>query len=107
MRLLIGGSPSKFFHLQEFTNALIKNGIDCKLVNDSEFSDGYPSRKISNWFSSKKKFKKLIDDFEPDIIFVDRLRHFALNASKMKIPTIIHLRGNYWKEIEMAKKNFV
>ena len=46
MRLLIGGSPSKFFHLQEFTNTLIKNGIDCKLVNDSEFSDGYPSRKI-------------------------------------------------------------
>jgi len=104
MRLLIGGSPSKFFHLQEFTNALIKNGIDCKLVNDSEFSDGYPSRKISNWFSSKKKFKKLIDDFEPDVIFVDRLRHFALNASRTRIPTIIHLRGNYWKEIEMAKK---
>jgi glycosyltransferase involved in cell wall biosynthesis len=104
MKILIGGSPSKFFHLQEFTDALIKNGIDCKLVQDIEFSDGFPNRKISKWFSSNKNFKKLIDDFKPDVIFVDRLRHFALNASRTKIPTIIHLRGNYWKEVEMAKK---
>ena len=92
------------FHLQEFRNALIKNGVICKLVNDQEFSDGFPSRKIRNWFQNKKKIKKLIEDFNPDIIFVDRLRHFALDSVKTNIPVIIHLRGNYWKEIEMAKK---
>ena len=27
MRVLIGGSPSKIFHLQEFQNSLIKLGI--------------------------------------------------------------------------------
>ncbi len=104
MRLLIAGSPSKFFHLQEFTDALIKNGVDCKLVKDTEFSDRFPSRKILNWISSRKKFKKLIVDFNPDIIFVDRVRHFALDSTKTKIPVIIHLRGNYWKEMIMAKK---
>ncbi|KER06120.1 glycoprotein 3-alpha-L-fucosyltransferase [Marine Group I thaumarchaeote SCGC AAA799-E16] len=104
MRLLIGGSPSKFFHLKEFVKSLEKNGVECMLVNDSEFSDGFPGRKLSKWLSSNKKFTKLIEDFKPDVIFVDRLRHFALNASKTKIPMIIHLRGNYWKEVEMAKK---
>ena len=63
MRLLIAGSPSKFFHLQEFSNALIKNGIDCKLVKDIEFSDRFPSRKILHWFSNKKKFSRLIAGF--------------------------------------------
>lgn len=104
MRLLIGGSPSKFFHLQEFVEALTKNGIDCKLIKDTEFSDGFPSRNISNWFSSNRKFKKLIADFDPDVIFVDRVRHFALHSTRTKIPVIIHLRGDYWREIEMAKK---
>ena len=104
MRLLIGGSPSKFFHLKEFVKSLEKYGVECMLVNDSEFSDGFPGRKLSKWFTSNKKFTKLVEDFKPDVIFVDRLRHFALNASKTKIPVIIHLRGNYWKEVEMAKK---
>jgi glycosyltransferase involved in cell wall biosynthesis len=104
MKVLIGGAPSKFFHLKEFKNALIKNGVDCKLVSDQEFSDGFPSRKIVNWFQNKKKINKLINDFEPDIIFVDRLRHFTLNSVKTDIPVIIHLRGNYWKEMKMAKK---
>ena len=31
MRLLIGGSPSKIFHLKEFKDALIKLGIECKI----------------------------------------------------------------------------
>jgi glycosyltransferase involved in cell wall biosynthesis len=104
MRLLIGGSPSKIFHLKEFTNALIKLGIECKLVIDTDISNGFPSRKISDWFQTQKKFDKLIFDFKPDIILVDRQRHFAKIALKYKIPLIIHLRGNIWKEIEWAKE---
>ena len=42
-------------------------------------------------------------DFNPDVIFVDRVRHFTLDSTKTKIPVIIHLRGNYWEEITMAK----
>ena len=104
MRLLIGGSPSKIFHLKEFEDALIKLGIECKLVIDTDICNGFPSRKISDWFQTQKKFDKLISDFKPDVILVDRQRHFAKIASKNKIPLIIHLRGNIWKEIEWAKE---
>ena len=103
MRLLIGGSPSKNFHLKEFTNALINLGVDCKLVVDTEVSRGFPSRKIIDWFQTSKKFDQLISEFKPDIILVDRQRHFALAASKQNIPLVIHLRGDIWKEMEWAK----
>jgi glycosyltransferase involved in cell wall biosynthesis len=104
MRLLIGGSPSKIFHLKEFKNSLIKLGIECKLVVDTDICNGFPSRKISDWFQTQKKFNRLISDFKPDVILVDRQRHFAQIASNSSIPLIIHLRGNIWKEIEWAKE---
>ena len=63
MRLLIGGSNSFFFHLKEFSDTLNKLGVESKLVFDADYSDGFPSRKIRNWFQTSKKFTKLIDDF--------------------------------------------
>ena len=104
MKLLIGGSSSKMFHLKEFSDMLRENNIDTKLVLDAEYADGFPSRKVSRWFTSNKKFKKLIQEFKPDLILVDRQRHFALEASKTDIPLVVHLRGNYWKEMDMAKR---
>ncbi len=104
MKLLIAGSPSKIFHLEEFQNSLIKLGVQCKLVVDSDICNGFPSHKISDWFQTRKKFNKLILNFKPDIILVDRQRHFAKIASKNKIPLIIHLRGDIWKEIKWAKE---
>ena len=104
LKLLIGASSSKIFHLKEFAQNLEKNNMECKVVFDSDYADGYPSRKIRNWFSSDNKFKRLIDEFKPDAIFVDRTRHFALEATKSKIPLIIHLRGNHWAELVMAKE---
>ena len=104
MRVLFGVSSSKFFHVQELVNALEKLQIQCKLVFDQDYADNYPSRKIENWFSSNQKFKKLIDEFKPDAIFIDRQRHFGLQASKTKIPLLMQLRGDYWKETEMARK---
>ena len=104
MKILIGGSSSKLFHLKEFAENLKKKDIECKVVFDSDYADGFPNRKISKWFSSNKKFRKLINEFEPDIIFVDRTRHFALEASKTDIPLVIHLRGNHWAEIIMARE---
>jgi len=104
LKLLIGASSSKLFHLREFADNLKKRGIECKVVFDSDYADGFPNRKISKWFSSNKKFKKLINEFRPDAIFVDRTRHFALEASKIDIPLVIHLRGNHWAEIIMARE---
>ena len=104
MKLLIGASNSKIFHLKEFAENLKKKNIECEVVFDSDYADGFPNRKISKWFSSNKKFRKLINEFEPDAIFVDRTRHFALEASKTDIPLVIHLRGNHWAEIIMARE---
>ena len=103
MRLLIGGASSKIFHLKEFGEAISKFGVEYKLVNDVDVIDGFPSRKISNWVKSNSQFKKIIDDFKPDAIFVDRQRHFGIAAIKSNLPVIMHLRGDFWKEIEWAK----
>ena len=104
MKILIGGSSSKIFHLNEFAQNLIKKNVETKVVFDSEFSDGFPSRKIRNWFNTNRKFFELTEKFKPDVIFVDRTRHFALDATKTNIPLVIHLRGDHWAELIMAKK---
>ena len=104
MKLLIGASSSKIFHLKEFAKKLEEYNIETKVVFDVDYADGFPNRKISKWFSSNKKFKKLVSEFKPDGIFVDRTRHFALEASKTDIPLVIHLRGNHWAEIIMARE---
>ena len=61
MKLLIAyGSLGKLFHLKEFSDALEREKIIVKLVKDSDYSVGFPSKKISDWFNGDKKFKKLI-----------------------------------------------
>ena len=104
IRLLIGGSSSKMFHLNEFAGSLEALGIICKVVFDAEICDGFPSRRISNWFQSRKKFIKLINEFKPNVTFVDRQRHFGVAAIKENIPLLVHLRGDFWKEMQMAKE---
>ena len=104
MKLLIGSSSSKIFHLREFAKYLNKIGIETKVVFDEDFIGGYPNRNLKKWFQSKKKFKKLITDFQPDCVLVDRQRHFGLGVIDEDIPLFVHLRGDYWEEIEVAKK---
>jgi len=104
LKLLIGGSPSKFFHLKEFGESLKQFGIDYKLVVDTDIFAGFPSKRISDWFDMGKRFKKLIDEFKPDAVFVDRQTNFGLAVLKAQIPLFVHLRGDYWTEIKMARE---
>ena len=104
MRLLIGGSSTFLVHLKQFSDMLNKLGVESKLVFDGDYADGFPSRKIKNWFQSTKKFNKLIDEFKPDAIFVDRQRHFGINALKANIPLFVLLRGHYWSELYWNKR---
>lgn len=99
MRLLIAyGSLGKLFHLEEFSKELKRQKITVKLIKDTDYSNGFPSRNIFDWFNGDKKFKKLIKEFHPDAIFTDRQSHFALHSIKTGIPTFILLRGHYWQE---------
>lgn len=104
MRLLIAGAKSKFFHLKEFGDALTKFGVEYKLVHDIEIYTGFPSKKIRDWFPSKKKFNTLISEFKPDAVFIDRQAHFGLATIEAKIPLFILLRGDYWSEIKWARE---
>ena len=104
MRLLIGGSSTFLVHLKQFSDMLNKLGVESKLVFDGDYADGFPSRKVSNWFQTNKKFNKLIDEFKPDAIFVDRQRHFGINALKANIPLFVLLRGHYWSELYWNKR---
>ena len=76
MRLLIAGFGLRYVHLKGFAETLKKYNVDCKVVIDSEIYDGFPSRKIQNWFQTRKKFNDLIKEFKPDAVFIDRQRHF-------------------------------
>jgi len=105
MKLLIAyGSKGKYFHLKEFSESLSKLGVTCKIVRDSDYSTGFPSKNISEWFGTNKKFKKLVNDFRPDAVFIDRQSHFGVDVIKEKIPLFVLLRGHYWSEQEWAKK---
>ena len=105
MKLIIAyGSLGKFFHLKEFSDELQKLNVEVKLVQDSDYSRGFPSKTISDWFQGDKKFKELIEEFNPDAIFADRQSHFALHSIDSKIPTFILLRGHYWQEHYWAMK---
>ena len=101
---MIGGSPTKYFHLKEFGENLRKKDVEYKLVIDTSVYTGFPSREITKWFETKGKFNDLIKQFQPDAIFVDRQINFGLAASKLKIPLFVHLRGDIWSESLMAKQ---
>ena len=105
IRLLIGAGQNKIHYVKKFSEYLEKHGINCKLVIDVETCNGFPSKEISQWFTPFKKFNVLVESFKPDAVFIDRQTQFGFGAIKAKIPLLIHLRGNYWSEVEWAKKN--
>jgi len=90
--------------MKDLADALSRLGVECKLVNEFDYSSGFPSKKISEWFFTNKKFKKLIEEFKPDAVFVDRQLHFGVDTINAKIPLFIFLRGHYWLEKDWAKK---
>ena len=105
MKLLIAyGSKGKYFHMKEFSNALKKLGVECKLVRDSDYSRGFPNKNFNDWFFGNKEFKKLINEFSPNAIFVDKQSHFGAAAIDANIPLFVLLRGHYWSELEYAKE---
>ena len=104
MKILISGAKTKFFHLEEFGQALTKFGVEYKLVHDIDVIDGFPSRQIKNWLQNKTKFNQLVSEFKPDLVFVDRQIRFGVATIESNIPLYVHLRGDYWSEMQWAKE---
>ena len=59
-------SIGKYFHLQEFGYALEKLGVEYKLVRETEYVTGFPSKNVKGWFS-KKKLHELIKEYNRHI----------------------------------------
>ena len=98
------GSVGKYYHLKDLGDALSRFDIECKLVRETDYVVGFPTKQLGKYFSSKKKFKKLINDFKPDAVLVDRQSSFGLEVIKNEIPLFTILRGLHWSEIEFAKE---
>lgn len=90
--------------MQEFVTALTKLGVECRLVKDTDYSRGFPSKNVNDWFFGNSEFKKLVKNFKPDAVFVDRQTHFGVHAIKAKLPLFVLLRGHYWSEIDFARR---
>jgi len=98
------GSVGKYYHLKDLGDALSRFDIEYKLVRETDYVVGFPTKKIGKYFSSKKKFKKLINDFKPDAVLVDRQSDFGFEVIKNGIPLFTILRGLHWSELEFAKE---
>ena len=97
MKLLIGSLKHFKIHLEQFADALVKQGIDCKVVDVRDYGSGFLGKNIKNWFSNKK-FKNLIKSFSPDMILIDGVTVFGNYAIKAGIPLLYHIRGDEWNE---------
>jgi len=92
--------------MEKFSNELKKRGIESLVIDDLDiYSDSRLNKKYLRWTKTPKRVSKIIDEFNPDIILTERVSHFSSYVIKRKIPLIIFLRGDYWKEVEIEKEN--
>ena len=105
MRLLIAVDPSRMIYLEKFAFELSKFGIETKIIDEfCIYDNGITSQKYFKWFKIPKNLKKIIQDFNPDFVFTERVGFFSSCILKLKIPLIIFLRGDYWNEVKTAKE---
>ena len=104
LRLLVVGDKTRFIHLKQFIRELEKIGIESKLIYDIEFIDKFFQMNIKKKIEKNRNFKKILQEFEPDVVLLDRISNIGKKVIKENIPLLILLRGNYWEESSWAKK---
>ena len=106
MRLLIAVDPTRIIYLKKFCEELSKFSIETKIISEFDiYDDTFSSQKYFKWLQIPNNLKKLIKDFNPDLVFTERVGYFSSCILKLKIPLIIFLRGDYWREINFAKNS--
>ena len=104
MKILIVGSKSRIIHLKHFSANLEKFGMECKVITDTDFLEKSLSLNLKKKIDTNKKLKILLNTFEPNIVLLDKISRTAKIFLDEKIPLFLLLRGNYWEELEWAKK---
>ena len=103
-KILIIGNEERFFHLKQFASELNKKGIDVKIIYDLDFIDKFFELNIKKKIEKNRKFDKIIEEFNPDVVMLDRISKIGKKIIEKNIPLWILLRGNYWEESEWSKK---
>ena len=104
MRIIFAIDKTRFPYINQLCEKLEGKGIECFLVDDlSIYEKSIFSNKILKWVKKPKKFLKIIKEIKPDLIFTERTSHFASLSIDEKIPLIIFLRGDIWKETEESQ----
>ena len=101
MKLLIITSKSKLIHLEELGKNLIKFNVEYKLIEDLDYIDEFS---ILAKHTKMKKFDRLIDEFVPDCVLLDRISVLGLKIIKKNIPLMVTIRGDIWEEEKIARK---
>ena len=104
LRLVIAGDKTRFAHLKQFIIELEKIGIESKLIYDIEFIDKFLQVNIKKKIEKDRNFKKILKEFNPDAVLLDRISKIGKKVIEQNIPLLILLRGNYWEESSWAKK---
>jgi len=104
LKILIVGSKSRIIHLNHFSHELEKFGIECKVIMDTDFLEKSLSLNLKKKIAPNKKLKILLNTFEPNIVLLDKISRIGKIFLDEKIPLFLLLRGNYWEELEWAKK---
>jgi len=104
LRLLIAGDKTRFIHLKQFIAELGKIGIESKLIYDLEFIDKFFEMNVKKKIDRNKNFRKILNEFNPDVVLLDRISKIGKKVIEQNIPLLILLRGNLWEESSWAKK---
>ena len=103
-KLLFAVDKSRHIYISQFSKSLEKRGVKCKIIDDLDIYDSsVKNKKIFRWLKNPTKLQKIIDEFQPDAVFTERVSHLGSLILKMKIPLIIFLRGDYWSEVKSVK----
>ena len=104
MKILIIGGKARISHLKHFSDELEKLGMECKVILDMDFLEKSLSFNLKKKITTNKKLKTLLNTFEPNIVLLDNISRLAKTILDEKIPLFLLIRGNYWEELEWAKK---
>jgi len=104
LKLLIGTTNRRYSHFVEFKENLKNFNIQCIVIKDSENHEVFNIRKIREWLQTKKYYKNIIEKNKPDIVLVDKDGLLSNYALKAHVPLFRYLGGDYWQELEWAKK---
>ena len=106
MRVLLGTGDSELAPTQNLHVALGKHDAASKVVIAREIVARLPTKHISGWLRGARKFRRLVADFRPSVVYTNTLDNFTLASINQHIPTVIRLRGDVWSEYEWAKNEY-